>query len=587
MKHGHIKAWLCKLLMYGAAGSGKTSTKELILGNPPPINRVSTPLAMRPTTIYRVNLEGKKWAKLTTLEERKMFLARALIKDAPTLVHHMLAIRPKVASFSTNEPVSNTNQPLPQTYSKFDDQFQPPDQSKHLPSSDQLTSAMAESAISRANGSGDSNDSDILQSISINEELVKLMDQLSTTKDPPNRVFRILHIIDSGGQPQFHEILPIFLQKLSFYVFVFRLSDELTKQPVVEFYVDGKPLSTPYTSAQSIEQLLQHCVQTMHSHRSSPGSEDDCPQIMILGTHVDEEKKSEETRDEKNKKILKTLSPLFEKQVLYHNLSAKEVIFPINAKVPGDNEKAITEQIRQVLLGNSLVKPAADIPLKWFALEILLEEMAQALQQGVLSKSQCITVAIEKLHFEEDAVDAAFKYLHQLSVLHYYPSILPNVLFANPQILLDKVSELVFKSVEIKELPKKQALCGEWRKFHEFGCVSVKFLSQEVFMKHYVPGLFETNDLVMLFQKLLIFAKISDSELFVPALLRNLSSKDVDKHRLSADSFVPPLVLVFPGGVPRQGIFCSLLCWLVSLDNHSPAPWSITCLLYTSDAADE
>ena len=29
MKHGYIKAWLCKLLMYGAAGSGKTCTKEI------------------------------------------------------------------------------------------------------------------------------------------------------------------------------------------------------------------------------------------------------------------------------------------------------------------------------------------------------------------------------------------------------------------------------------------------------------------------------------------------------------------------------------------------------------------------------
>ena len=39
MKHGHIKAWLCKLLMYGAAGSGKTTSKEIIIGNKPPKDR--------------------------------------------------------------------------------------------------------------------------------------------------------------------------------------------------------------------------------------------------------------------------------------------------------------------------------------------------------------------------------------------------------------------------------------------------------------------------------------------------------------------------------------------------------------------
>ena len=50
MKHGHIRSWMWKLLLYGAAGSGKSSVKEMILGNPPPVNRTSTPLAMRPTS---------------------------------------------------------------------------------------------------------------------------------------------------------------------------------------------------------------------------------------------------------------------------------------------------------------------------------------------------------------------------------------------------------------------------------------------------------------------------------------------------------------------------------------------------------
>ena len=98
---------------------------------------------------------------------------------------------------------------------------------------------------------------DALESIATDEELVKLMGQISTTVDPV-AAFRMLQIIDSGGQPQFHEILPIFLRRLSFYIFVFRLCDELNSRPVVEFYVDGKAVGTPFPSAQTIEQLLQH-----------------------------------------------------------------------------------------------------------------------------------------------------------------------------------------------------------------------------------------------------------------------------------------------------------------------------------------
>ena len=82
----------------------------------------------------------------------------------------------------------------------------------------------------------------ILQSISTDEELVKLMDQLSTTVAPLT-ASRVIQIIDSGGQPQFHEILPIFLRRLSFYVFVFRLCDDLDSRPIVEFYAYGEQMS--------------------------------------------------------------------------------------------------------------------------------------------------------------------------------------------------------------------------------------------------------------------------------------------------------------------------------------------------------
>ena len=567
MRHGHIRGWLCKLLIYGAAGSGKTSSKDLIVGNESAKTRVSTSLAMRPTTVYRVNLEGKEWAKLTTLDERKSFLARALITHAPKLVDCLIATRSNDTKLlATNESQAMSDDP---NIKLLPDLNQPVDDKSTLAST--LTRITAPRADSSDNHEDDVDN--ILHSLSTDEELVKLMDQLSTTVDPL-ATFRILQIIDSGGQPQFHEVLPIFLRRLSFYLFVFRLCDELDSRPVVEFYVDGKPLGTPYTSVHTIEQLLQHCVRTMHSHRPSSGSEGECPQILVVGTHADREKESKENREVKNDRILKLLSPMLEKQVIYYNLSKDEVIFPLNAKEPGNDEQAIVEQIREVLLGNSSIQPA-DIPLKWFALEILLEQMVHSLQRGVLSKEECLTAAVEKLHFEEDSLDAAIQYLDELSVIFYYCDILPDVVFADPQVLLDKVTELVIKSFEIDKLSKEHALSGEWKKFHKFAVVTIEFLSQETFSKHYVPGLFDATDLVELFKKLLIFANISSSEFFVPALLGMLNEDEVDKHRVASKSVVPPLIIKFPDGDPRKGIYCSISCFLVSTDNVFPAPWTI------------
>ena len=375
--------------------------KEMILGNPPPFYRTSTPLAMRPTTVYRINLDGKEWIQITTPKELREFLGRALIQSAS---NRLPASRPKVATASSSQPISTVAESLDQSKHQTS-----PDQDTLSPSGDQppsiteLQSAGVDLGDSDK-GSGSEED-DVLESISTDQELVKMMDQLSpTVKVNPLGCFRMIRISDAGGQPQFHEILPVFLRNLSFYIFVFRLCDDLTKHPVVEFYVEGKPVGCSFTSAQSIEQLLQHCVRCIHSHRSRSGSESKCTQIMVIGTHVDQEKTSNETREEKNQRILQILSPLEQKQIIYYEPTKKLVIIPVNAKCPGDIERDIVDMVRQVLLREGLIQPV-DIPSRWFALENLLEDMVKAHKRGVLSKDVCAAAAVEKLHFEEDAVE--------------------------------------------------------------------------------------------------------------------------------------------------------------------------------------
>ena len=68
----------------------------------------------------------------------------------------------------------------------------------------------------------------------------------------------------------------------------------------------------------------------------------------------------------------------------------------------------------------------------------------------------------------------------------------------------------------------------------------------------------------------------SESQLFVPALLRELGKKEVDKYRIPSNTSIPSLALEFPDGGPRKGLFCSLLCWLVSSDNDHIGPLCIS-----------
>ena len=146
---------------------------------------------------------------------------------------------------------------------------------------------------------------------------------------------------------------------------------------------------------------------------------------MIIGTHVDQEGNSSECRMVKNNKILELLQRTVINLITYSNVVSKQVIIPLNAKIPGQKEKCINERIRTILLNEkSLSVP--NIPLKWYGLEILLEEMVIAHRQGVLSKQQCFKAAIEKLHFNANSAEfeASLEYLSKLSVLFYYPEAL-------------------------------------------------------------------------------------------------------------------------------------------------------------------
>ena len=51
----------------------------------------------------------------------------------------------------------------------------------------------------------------------------------------------------------------------------------------------------------------------------------------------------------------------------------------MNAKFPGDSERDIVDDVRQTLFSEGIAK-SVDIPSRWFALEILLGKMAEALE---------------------------------------------------------------------------------------------------------------------------------------------------------------------------------------------------------------
>ena len=105
-----------------------------------------------------------------------------------------------------------------------------------------------------------------------------------------------VYIIDCGGQPQFHELLPLFIQEVSAVLFVSRLSDKLDNCPPDEFYQDGEIIGKRSCTHLTTENQVQCLTRSLLSHNSSSQP----PSIIMVDTHLDLADECSKSIDEKN-----------------------------------------------------------------------------------------------------------------------------------------------------------------------------------------------------------------------------------------------------------------------------------------------
>ena len=336
-------------------------------------------------------------------------------------------------------------------------------------------------------------------------------------------------------------------------VFVLNLSEDLSHHPITEYYgADGKPVGTPYRSRLSHKQILQHCLQAQHS-------QDVCPLIISVGTHKDAA--SKETISEKNRQLKELLDP-GGYRVIYKGEGLKEVIFAVNCKSPQDEDKCIAKVLRHQIV--SVSPQPIKMPIAWFGLDVFLQRSSE---DGVLSLVECQVIA-KRLHLEGDAFLAALHHLVHYNVFLYYPEVLPQTVFCDPQVVLTKVTELVQYHHKLRDNPDENvAADGDLVMFRDRGLVTVKLLRK--FPKHYKEGLFSPQDLLALLVSVRVIAMIRDGEYLMPALLAHMECEQVSQYLHQSTSLI---IRPTQGCIP-SGLFCCLVAHLLSPTNSSP--WKV------------
>ena len=576
LKHGHVNVNVVKVIVKGSAGVGKTCLTHLLLDKPPPQKRQSTGCAERSIRVIRVGKEGGEWNEISTNEFQK------IIAEAVPVLYKELERRRRQRKTLEDVDKVLSNLELEEGKKEVGNEVGTERQVgvKASNSGEEGREIEQENQQKGDVGQGEKEEHTVSSEASkaaIDQAKVKLI-QLIQSGTASHRLMNmeLIYLIDTGGQQSFWDLIPIFARDTSATLFVHRLCETLDEHPLNNLFQRGEQVGPSQRATLTTAQAFKTMLQSLHQEEEA-WQEGGQSKIITIGTHRDLAGDCTETLEEKNKKFAAIVSDHFQSHVVYRNEGLKEIVFPLNTKAPEEEDKKEARKIRA-----SIEKGATQhkIPIWWFILQLIIEDLAHKLGRGVLSKDDCLQVS-NLLGFSEGELNAALAFFDKLNIFLYKEKVFPGAVFTDPQVPLDKLSRLVEKQHHLKVAeadPSRAAdvaTTGDWQSFRDGGVLTLKFL--EEFKSHYVTKVFTPSDFLLLLEKLLIISPLSPTEYFFPAVLSMTPECAVHQflasHRATG---IAALAVEFPTGWAPPGVYCCSVCHLQSLSGWRVAHKSPT-----------
>ena len=254
-----------------------------------------------------------------------------------------------------------------------------------------------------------------------------------------------IYFVDSGGQPQFHNVFQAFIQNTSVLLLVFDLTKKLSDSNMhcIQDKEGHDFQNFEGNTAQRVEDVLKSIASTIASQPKEEEEEEamakkkdravakmDKRAIFLVGTFKDSyddlcKRNSQglETIEEKEKK----LGGIFKEDEIQQ--TKRNLIFTVNGLQAerGEFSDEMVCKIREEILNHLEETKTRPIPIRWFALELALEKKATSLNRMVLSYKECKAVA-NTLHISD--LQVALEFLQDCSLLLFYPDL--DLVFTDP-----------------------------------------------------------------------------------------------------------------------------------------------------------
>ena len=369
-----------------------------------------------------------------------------------------------------------------------------------------------------------------------------------------------INVLDSGGQPQFADVSRAFIRGNTINIICTKLTESLFEKPQFCYSLNGKLLNQPSELQMNNLQLIEHFVRSIVSSKNAivVKGRKTLPLFMIIGTCYDKIKRGKkelyEPLEFKNEQLLSTLCE-FHDHFIFPNDDPNNVIFPVD-NLCWWNRKKISSSLRQHIMSyQKEIGIAAPIPVRWYMFELRLKEEASQEDHGIISLESCCGIGVS-LGMDGNDIKKSLSHLHTMALFLYFPIVLDNVIFTNPQYLLDMLSALIrvsfVDSLEDILLEGKSIAPDTQRAFREFGVFEESLLDNVCLP--FVSSFFTKNAFLILLRYLHIITPLLTTDgvmrYFMPVVLppEQAKEKDIALFQKKCD----PMIITFGSKVVPQ-----------------------------------
>ena len=399
----------------------------------------------------------------------------------------------------------------------------------------------------------------------MSEDLVEIQFLLNDL----NRLILLINT-DTGGHPEFLDMLSALVMGPSLYLLYHRLIDSLDKPFKITFtYPDGE-CTDEDESTITVEEILFQILASIacfsnpeqeQSTKSMPEKYHICSRALFVGTHLDGIKNKELSEKQKFlRDRIKNTS--FNKGILL-SVRKDEPILTVDNYEGDDNDRKETQKVLEEVIRENFKE--IEIPAAWLILSLYLrKDIDSSPRKRIMSLDDCEKQAI-KLGIDSTELQSALRFLHHcMGLVLYYPEVkeIKNKVFCDVQVIFDSISQLIIHTFT----NTRKVSQGITEKFKKKGMFTNKDLHRAIQPSGDESNQLPLNELVKLLEYVKILAMISDSTgetYFMPCILKHAAAGQL-KAALQEVEYPAPLMIHYDCGFVPVGIFSHMITDIAS-----------------------